>query len=452
MIIKYLGHQGWHFTVGDRGVTLDIVGGFMGNGFIKVSTVPERIIDDEIIEKTDIFIISHEHADHFEIDFLKHVFTINPNAEFFLPDLASNALEALLNAIGFKVYRFGAYQKLNYAGLKITALPCYYSRYEPDVYALFFEDTESQTSFFTPIDGVPLPESLEYVKQHTIGTRLDNFTNNFVSRPYNQHYLQYTTKDENLKNVNENLQRYIEALDSTHVVISGLGWKYHSENLNSIMFHVHHHELFTNKKDLKPTPALYLDQYNITHEGVFIINHKDYYDDSDRTFSPLKSNTYKFQFIDSFVDHFSFIQLQEWIKGELSLFISLGCKKLNKAMHYLMMEGINDSFCLTVYHEGKFYQFAYDFSNSRFMFVSSSNSIEMIRDKYTMGIALNSKDLFGVMQCSEEAHICFEVNSMTWNKRIDLLPEYSDVDIASVLHPRYRAAGYKEYYLSKVEV
>lgn len=451
MKIKYLGHQGWHISVGENKVILDLVGDTMGNGFLKVVTSPPRIITEEMLDGVNIFIISHEHADHFDIEFLKKIHCYKPDATFMIPDIASDALSDLLSGIGFHVLTFGSYDQISIGNLEITALPCLYSRYEPDVYALLFKDICTGNAFYTSVDAIPTQESLDYVKESVTGVRLDNFTNNFVWRPSSQHTLSERSKEQNLKQAIEQFQDFVNKMESSYIVLSGLGWKYDSYQKNASMFHVHHHEITLPRSiDAVLWIASFQDEYELIYGGIERYVGTEYSLDQ-REFSQEVYDKYKYDIENSILPQDELKYLFKWVEETLSISVSLGCKKLNKAMHYLKMGGEEKSLCLAILDSGRYYEYSYEFAKSSFVLVEREVTLEQLKEEYVMGIAVNSHNFNGIRQCSEEAHICFEVASITWNHRADILPEYPDVDIASILHPRYRPREYSQYYLSQLK-
>lgn len=450
MKVKYLGHQGWLVSVGENKIILDLVGDTMGNGILKVDTSPPRKITKEILDDVNLFIISHEHADHFDIKFLKNIYNYKPDATFLIPDIASSALSKLLSSIGFKISTFSSYDQISIVNLEITVLPCMYSRYEPDVYALLFKDKLTGNAFYTSIDAIPTKETLDYVKESVTGIRLDNFTNNFVWRPDTQHMLNKGTKEQNIKHVVEQFNDFVNMMESRYIVLSGLGWKYESCQMNASMFQVHHHEITLPESfDATLWIASFQDEYEIIDGGIKRFEGMEYSLDQ-REFSQEASDQYKYELENSILPQDELTHLLKWVTETLSITVSLGCKKLNKAMHWLKMEGEEKSFCLAILDSGSYYEYSYEFSKSEFVPVKREVNLEQLKEEYVMGIAINSHIFNGIRQCSEEAHICFEIASITWNSRKDLLPEYADIDIASVLHPRYRPREYSQYYLSQL--
>ncbi|HAS6044883.1 TPA: hypothetical protein I7217_06210 [Vibrio vulnificus] len=450
MKVKYLGHQGWQVSVGENKVILDLVGDTMGNGFLKVATSPPRKITEEMLDGVNLFIISHEHADHFDIEFLKKIYSYKPDATFLIPDITSHALSSLLSGIGFKVSTFSSYDQISIGNLEITVLPCLYSRYEPDVYALLFKDKSTGNAFYTSVDAIPTQESLDYVKESVTGVRLDNFTNNFVWRPDSQHMLNEGSKEQNLKYVVEQFQGFVNTMESSYVVLSGLGWKYDSCQMNESMFHVHHHEItLPESVEAALWVASFQDEYELLDGGIERYVGAEYSLDQ-REFSKEVCDEYKYSLENSILPQDELKHLLRWVEETLSINVSLGCKKLNKAMHYLKMEGEDKSFCLAILDSGRYYEYSYEFAKSAFVPVEREVTFEQLKEEYVMGLVINSHNFNGIRLCSEEAHICFEVASITWNSRDDLLSEYADVDIASILHPRYRPKEYSRYYLSQL--
>ena len=451
MKVKYLGHQGWKVSVGENKVILDLVGDTMGNGFLTLATSPPRKITQEILDGVGIFIISHEHADHFDIKFLEKLYSYTPDATFLISDIASNALSSLLSCIGFKVSIFGSYDQISIGDLEITALPCLYSRLEPDVYGLLFKDKTTGNAFYTPIDAIPVRESLDYVRQSVTGVRLDNFTNNFVWRPESQHVLSKCSKENNLEDVVRRFHNFVHMMESNHLVLSGLGWKYDSYEMNESMFHVHHHEItLPQSVDSTLWVASFQDEYELL-SGDIERHIGEEYSLDQRKFSQAVSDQYNYELNHSSLSRDELTSLLRWVEGTLSMNVSLGCKKLNKAMHYLKMEGKKKSFCLAILDSGRYYEYSYEFAKSAFTLVEREVTLEQLKEEYVMGLAVNSHIFNGVRLCSEEAHICFEVAAITWNSRSDLLSEYADVDIASILHPRYRHQEYSRHYLSQLK-
>lgn len=450
MKVKYLGHQGWQVSVGENKAILDLVGDTMGNGFLKVATSPPRKITEEMLDGVNLFIISHEHADHFNIEFLKKIYSYKPDATFLIPDITSDALPTLLSSIGFKVSTFSSYDLISIGDLEITALPCLYSRYEPDVYGLLFKDKTTGNAFYTSVDAIPTQEALNYVKESVTGVRLDNFTNNFVWRPDNQHVLNKGNKQQNLEHVVGQFHSFVNTMESSYIVLSGLGWKYDHSQMNKSMFHVHHHEItLPESVDAPLWVASFKDEYELLDSNIERYVNGEYSLDQ-REFSKEVSDQYKYDLEDSTLPPDELNHLLEWVEGTFSINVSLGCKKLNKAMHYLKMGGEEKSFCLLILDSGRYYEYSYEFAKSAFVPLDREVTLEQLKDEYVMGIAINSHNFNGVRLCSEEAHICFEVASITWNSREDLLSEYADVDIASILHPRYRPQEYSRYYLSQL--
>lgn len=450
MKVKYLGHQGWQVSVGENKIILDLVGDTMGNGFLKVATSPPRTITEEILNDVNLFIISHEHADHFNIEFLKKIYNYKLDATFLIPDIASNALSSLLSGIGFKVSTFSSYDQISIGYLEVTVLPCMYSRYEPDVYSLLFKDTRTGNAFYTSVDAIPTQETLDYVKESVTGVRLDNFTNNFVWRPDNQHIFNEGSKEQNIKHVVEQFHDFVNTMKSGYVVLSGLGWKYDSCQMNASMFQVHHHEItLPESVDAALWIASFQDEYELLDGGIERYVGTEYSLDQ-REFSKEACDQYKYALENSILPRSELKHLLKWVEETFSITVSLGCKKLNKAMHWLKMEGEEKSFCLAILDSGSYYEYSYEFAKSAFVQVKREANFEQLKEEYVMGIAINSHVFNGIRLCSEEAHICFEVASITWNSREDLLSEYADVDIASVLHPRYRPREYSRYYLSQL--
>lgn len=426
-----------------------MVGNDMGNGMVKVRTIPEdRNLCRQSLIECSAFIISHEHADHFNIHFLKDLYKIRGSALFLIPDLCSYALQELLEKIGFEVMRYGSGDKILIGSLEIMALPCLYSRYEPDVYALMFKATDDENVFFTCVDAIPTQPSLEYVRQNSPALRLDNFTNNYVARKPNQHFFDFANKKQALNQVNNQLNDFVQKMQSRHVVISGLGWKYHEDSMNATMFHVHHPELkIESRKKVNLFTANFLDKY-VLLDGDLHLERKTEYKTHGRTYienyNLEEIHKLKYASIERFED------LSQWVLKDLSRYIMLGCKKINKAIHYLIMEGGFKNLCLGIYDSNIYHVFSYEINKGGFISIGQVSDLNFLMEEYTMGLVINSEILDGIRTGSEEAHICFEIEAITWNNRPDLLNEYVDVDIASVLHPRYRTKEYMDFYLSQL--
>ena len=120
-MIRYLGHASIYIEV--EGVSIVIDPWFSKTGAFLASwhQFPENEdLDLSLVRNVDYVILSHEHLDHFDIDFIK---TINSSTKILIPDYKDKYLLKKLNeAVNNKIIEAG-YKKEYKLGNGFTALP-----------------------------------------------------------------------------------------------------------------------------------------------------------------------------------------------------------------------------------------------------------------------------------------------------------------------------------------
>ncbi|WP_322066473.1 MBL fold metallo-hydrolase [Burkholderia ubonensis] len=452
MNITYLGHQGWLIRAGNGHgcIVIDYVGQTMGNGPTTVDANYPDIVNADDLYNADAILISHEHADHFNLNVLKRISVAKPGITALVPDLVSTALPAFLTHLGADVLRYSSFRDIRIGDLVVTPLPSRYSRYEPDVYCLLIMDESDGTSFFTPIDALPSDLTIDYLSRNRNGRTLDNFTNNYISRHFRQHGIPYKEKSRHLEAVLHHFDDFIETFASRQVVVSGLGWRYSGDRaeLNDMLFPVEHVDIVNaRRQQLALLHAAEIgDTLNLSSDNSIVVN-RSHSIQGARGFESDVIRDWQPKIMERYVSDERWPILTEWIESNLSAHVSLGARQIKKALHYLMMEGDEASLVLSVLHQGLFHTFAFTLQNPRFIYIHSFSNLDECKSLGQFGIAIDSKSLEGVRCGMDEAHINFEIDAITWNDRWDLLPECTDVDVSACLHPRYRAGVFRERYI-----
>lgn len=424
----------------------------MGNGLTTVDANYPDIVSARDLYSADAVLISHEHADHFNLDVLKRFFVARPGIAALVPDLVSTALPAFLSQVGADVMRYSSFRDIRIGDLVVTPLPSRYSRYEPDVYCLLIADESDGTSFFTSIDALPSDATINYLSQSQPERTLDNFTNNYISRHFRQHGIPYREKAQHLEAVLGHFDDFVGTFASRRVVVSGLGWRYSGERaqLNELLFPVEHIDIVSaRRQQLTFLHAAAIcdtldlgagNRIEVSRSGA-VQGRRGYDSNAIQRWVPAIQPHY--------VSDWQWPVLKLWIETTLSTHISLGAHQIKKALHYLTMEGDDANLILAVLHHGWFHTFAFTLRSQKFIFVDSCASVDSCRMRGQFGIAIDSASLEGVRCGVDEAHINFEIDAITWNDRWDLLPECTDVDVSACLHPRYRADVFLESYLNQ---
>lgn len=452
MHIKHLGHQGWSISAatGRANILLDYVEKNMGHGLITLPRYPAIALDLDLAS-FHALIISHEHADHFEIDFLIKLRKANPTLTVCIPDLSSVALSGILRDIGYQVLRYSAFQTIAIGDLEVTALPCEFSKLEPDLYGLLFRDKSDASTFLTSIDGMLSRRALDYILRVAPERSLDNFTNNYVVRSLAQHGIAHESAEQHSAYMRQFLASYCQEWNARRVVISGLGWCYPSpfEDLNALMYPVTHRDLIDDEivdavdfiHACMPGDAFGLSEHKAILDGRHSQSMPDErgFARSDAPFTP------GYHFLPLAPDPLAV--LHAWIQDDLAKMIGACAKKLCEACHDIRSEGSKKAFVLVVENGGAQYLHDFDFARLTFRDLPPGPADrDRLQSDYAMGLVVPARVLEAIRVGQDEAHICFEVACSSWNSRWDLLPECPDVDIAACLHPRYRAELYYAQY------
>jgi hypothetical protein len=454
MQVLHLGHQGWSIATssGQTKILVDYVERNMGHGSIVLPKYPNPQLTLDLSSYQAI-LVSHEHADHFEIETLVKIYQANPKIVACVPDLSSRALPAILETIGYRVIQYSAFQRILIGDLEVTALPCDYSRLEPDLYGLLFKDRSNSATFLTSIDGILSRQAIVYVGRTAPTRSLDNFTNNYVVRCSAQHGLAVEAADQHRSFMQDVFATYCDELNVQRVVLSGLGWCYPPpfEALNKIMFPIKHDQLADHAADgtLKFVhPCALGDTFELTADDARLVSRQAERIADVRAFG---SGRWPETSLDGFasLDDAAMSRLQAWIQGELGRLVGTGVKKLCEACHDLRSEGESNAFVLAIRHAKQNIAYRFDFARLEFAALNDEPcSVDDLQRRYAMGLIVPAEVLDAIRTGRDEAHICFEVACITWNARWDLLPECADVDIAASLHPRYRSELYDRQYRS----
>lgn len=451
MELEFLGHQGWRFEASSSRILLDVVGRKMGYGAGALQTYPVRDLPDKLFATCDMMIISHEHADHFEIETLSRVYEINPEIKIALPDISPISLRTLIEEIGFDILEFTAYDVLTVGTISVTILPCLYSRYEPDVYAFLVEESVSGSSFFTAVDAIPTKYALAFLQENCPNRTIDNFTNNFVARHPTQHqYPTVNSKKENLQNAFSLLQEFLNTYNSNTVVISGLGWAYDDSHLNQAVFQVHHSELVEmhsqTTSNAKVSEAiigytLHLNGLTVTRSASEIQKEES----PNRVYDHVVYEGYVYSSSTAPIDPQNEKLIDGWITGYLAHYLGLGARKLNTAAHRDRMNASENFFLFGYLAGDNCFGYSYDYARCTFV-PDTTTQISDLKERYTNGLLVKWQELIGVIEGRNEAHITFEVDSVSWNNDFDISDEPIDVEIGFVLNPRHRSDVFAKFY------
>lgn len=452
MQVHHLGHQGWSITTssGQTKILVDYVERNMGHGLIVLPKYPNPQLALDLASYQAI-VISHEHADHFEIEALAKIHEANPKIVACVPDLASRALPAILETIGYRVIQYSSFQRILIGDLEVTALPCDYSRLEPDLYGLLFKDRSNSATFLTSIDGILSKQAIDYVGKTAPTRSLDNVTNNYVVRCGVQHGLAAETALQHRSFMQDVFASYCDELGARRVVLSGLGWCYPPpfDDLNKIMFPVKHGQLSDGAAAARLSfahPCRPGDRFQLSEDDAWLVSGPDEHIVDERAFG---MGTWSAASLDVFapLDEAAMSALRAWIQDELGPLVGTGAKKLCEACHDLRSEGESHAFVLAVRNGTSCIAHEFDFARLEFKEArADACSMEDLQGRYAMGLIVPARVLDAIRTGQDEAHICFEVACITWNSRWDLLPECADVDIAASLHPRYRSDLYYQQY------
>ncbi|WP_186133798.1 MBL fold metallo-hydrolase [Burkholderia gladioli] len=452
MKIIYLGHQGWSIQAssGWGSLIIDHVGSVMGNGRTTVEANYPMAVEIDSLSAADAILISHEHADHFNLKVLRQIFLNRPGLVALVPDLISPALPRFLDSIGANVIRYSSFHDVEIGDIVVTPLPSKYSRYEPDVYGLLIMDRSDGTSFFTSIDAIPSELTIDYLKTNNSIRTLDNFTNNYIYRHFRQHDLPFQEKLFHVNTVLSHFDQFIDTFGSNHIIVSGLGWRYAGNHspLNDMLFPVEHHDIVqAREKALAFVHAAEAgDELHLSSGGVVkVVKHgvkarpRGFDNRAIQAWIPDVGEQ-------SVTDH-QWQILTHWIESTLSVHVCLGAHRIKAALHHLMMEGNAANLILAVRQDNRFYVFSFALAEAKFVLIGIMPDLESCRQSGPFGLAITAASLDGIRCGMDEAHINFEIDAVTWNRRWDLLPECVDVDVSACLHPRNRSEVFLKYYL-----
>tara|TARA_R100001443_G_C3357784_1_gene178361 strand:- start:584 stop:2125 length:1542 start_codon:yes stop_codon:yes gene_type:complete len=120
-LIKYLGHASIYIEVGQTSIVTDPWFSKTGAFLASWHQFPENEdLDLDLVRDVDYVVLSHEHLDHFDIDFLK---TINPNTKILIPTYKDKyLLNILLKELKNKVIEVDYKTKYTFCA-NFTALP-----------------------------------------------------------------------------------------------------------------------------------------------------------------------------------------------------------------------------------------------------------------------------------------------------------------------------------------
>lgn len=452
MKIIYLGHQGWSIQAssGWGSLVIDHVGSVMGNGPMTVEANYPMAVGIDNLSAADAILISHEHADHFNLKLLRKIFRDRPGLVALVPDLISSALPQFLDSIGADVIRYSSFHDVEIGDIVVTPLPSKYSRYEPDVYGLLIVDRSDGTSFFTSIDAIPSELAIDYLKINKNIRTLDNFTNNYIYRHFKQHDLPFREKLFHVNAVLSHFDHFIDTFGSSHIVISGLGWRYggNHSSFNDMLFPVEHRDIVQARaKALAFVHATEAgDELHLSSDGlVKVVNHG--VKARPRGFDNHAIHAWIPDVGEQSVTDREWQILTHWIESTLSVHVRLGAHRIKTALHHLMMEGNSANLILAIRQDNKFYVFSFTLAGAKFVLIGIMPDLESCRRSGPFGLAVAAASLDGIRCGMDEAHINFEIDAVTWNRRWDLLPECADVDVSACLHPRNRPEVFLKYYL-----
>jgi hypothetical protein len=451
MQVLHLGHQGWAITSASKRtrVLVDHVDRDMGHGLLALPKYPASKLNLDY-SSFHAIIISHEHADHFELRMLAELFRANPEVVACVPDLSSPALPAILRKIGFRVLRYSGFEKVLIGDLEVTALPCEYSRLEPDLYGLLFRDQSNGATFLTSVDGILSAHAVEHVLQVSPERSLDNFTNNYVVRPHEQHGVTPEPAHQHRAFLHGLLLSYCDTVAARRVAITGLGWAYPAPfaHLNAAMFPVKHGDLLDHgMADVEFVHGTSAGEvFDLFEHGARLVHGAAKRLKDERAFGP---STVPYASLPAYpaLGGIDMLELQRWLREDLARLIGIGAKHLCEACHDLRCEGTQDAFVFVIQNGGTSAAYRFDFAGLAFIELDDGAlDVEALQSRFAMGLIVPAMVLDAIRRGRDEAHICFEVACKSWNHRWDLLPECADVDIAACLHPRYRSGLYFDRY------
>ncbi|MCO4793479.1 MAG: MBL fold metallo-hydrolase [Bacteriovoracaceae bacterium] len=466
MKVTFLAHQGWLFE-GSNGskVLLDPLYERMGNGNTRLDVWPNRTLNLEKIGKIDAVIISHEHADHFDIESLFKIRDICKPDTVYVPDISTRAIKNALKEMKFNVKELESLEKLNIGNLELTPLPSVKSRFEPDVYSFLVEDIKTKGSFYTPIDTIPTELTITYLEEYCPNRTIDNYTNNFVQRIYKLHNLDNNIHNECFDYIYSFLQRYIDKFSPKEVLISGQGWAYPKEmsEHNELMFCVSHDDLVekgeVDYKNINFNVAGVGTTYEIIGDK-FSENrdHADYCEMKEslnRQLDTSKFETYDLlPYCKRINEKEGFVQETiEYIENKLGSIISLGANKLNKALYYQIAYPQDDyrGLYLELREGSESWQFEFSYSDSCFYKLSEKFTYEEAKEKFAFGMIGFMYDFHEIIYAREEAHLVSENSMYVWNNREDLLNEATDIDFMNCFRPQYRPIEFEKFYIEEIK-
>lgn len=463
MKVTFLGHQCWLFQSQDgRKILLDPIVSKMGNGITKICVWPNRKLDLAAIGKIHCLIISHEHADHFNIESLLQIRKANQPDCVYIPEISTRALKNALRQIGFCVREMTAFSDIDIGTINLIPLPSIKSRYEPDVFSLLIKDSASKGSFYTPIDSIPSELTIEYLRSEIPIRTIDNFTNNFVQRISTFHQVPNSEYDNNLKFVQKTFHNFCAQFNPSNVLISGQGWSYTGElkKNNNVMFTVDHKRLIDSiNRDEFKLNALLAAELDRTYvlEGTTFTSQPARYtirlelDDRSFRFEDLDHMKIKaFSQIDETLEMITAVRA--YILNQFGIELALGAHKLNLALFKKITvpdDELNGLFVQISTDRGPM-QFEYKYSDSAFYEITDLVSIEIAKAHYAFGLVAFCSDFYQIINGWEEAHLVSENSMITWNNRFDLLNEPTDVDIMNCFRPQYRPLVFERYYFDAI--
>lgn len=463
MKLTYFGHQSWFIepTEGPA-ILLDPLLGRMGNGVTKLEVWPKRRIALASLPKESHIIISHEHSDHFNIETLHELKNRGIGSSVYVPVLSSLALKTFIKEMGFNLVEITPFDPIAVGSLKITALPSLKSRLEPDVFALLFEDQTSGGSFFTSIDTVPSPVTIEYLREHCPKRTLDNFTNNFVQRIGDLHTIDGEAPVLDIQSVYESLKSFRESFDPREVVISGQGWFYpdHLSSHNECMFTVTHRQLIDHcRKEGQVNLPFEAGVGDTWYLGTEIqsgpASHLVEVLESEprNKCSRSKGQHSQTAYCKESLSREAWSQLDGYIKGELGRWLGLGATRLMRALYEQIcfpQDQLKGLF-LEVRDSVRTEQYVFSYQDCLFQKIESPMARSSAMEKFAFGISCFAGDLEEIVLGREEAHLVSENSMITWNQRPDLLAEPTDVDFMQCFRPQYRPEVFLNHYRNELQ-
>lgn len=462
MKITHLGHQGWLFEAssGDQ-ILLDPIFKTMGNGLTRLPVWPNRELCLDKLGHIPSVIISHEHADHFNIETLLKLRMINNTRTAYVPKISARSLKNALKAMEYNVVEMEAFNSFFIGSMEITPLPSLKSRLEPDVFSLLVRDTISKSSFFTPIDTVPSPLAIAYLEQHCPVRTIDNFTNNFVQRIPKLHKIPFLETLNNQSHALTQFYEFLKTFGSKTVLISGQGWCYdnHLSVHNKLMFVVDHNDLINSAKETHPnlnvTAACAGDAFDLNLSQLIKSTAPvvKFGIPSDRSRDASLLHSYELSPYCAIADTAEINSyVHDFVVNKLGSIVSLGASRLGKALYYQEAHPEDEmkGLFLELKTENKSYQYEFSYFDSAFYLIEKNYDLNAARSFYAFGMSGFVKDFYQILIGAEEGHLVSENAMITWNNRDDLLPEPVDVDFMHCLRPQFHPTVYENHYQNEI--